>query len=72
MSANDNGKISTKETYSITPALRPSAPASIFLLVDLVKNASNAPMPVLIPATRVNPRAISMFQYLMHPYANVT
>ncbi|MFZ2146598.1 MAG: hypothetical protein WAV28_05200 [Sedimentisphaerales bacterium] len=50
-----------KETYIITPAEKPRAVESNFVLVRLAKNAKALPNPVDRPANSVNPNAIKKF-----------
>jgi len=51
-------KISTKETYSITPAEKPVARERKRVFVLLAAKAMTLPTPVAMPAKTVSPRAI--------------
>ena len=54
ISACASGKSSASEMNIITPALNPSAPASVLLLSFFLKSTSAPPMPVAAPAINVN------------------
>lgn len=55
--AKDSGNISTKETYIITPAEKPSEIHRKEVFVLLEKKAIILPIPVEIPAKRVSKKA---------------
>jgi hypothetical protein len=60
----DLAKISTKETYIMTPAEKPSDAARVLRFATRTRdgiNTTEAPIPVATPATNTRPNAIPTF-----------
>jgi len=56
-----SSKISTKDTYIITPAENPKEPDKNFILVILALRTAIPPSPVDIPAKSVSKKAKNIF-----------